>query len=586
MKAVKVDEPNQSQTKVDVDDGFSIRDALNILFCHKWKIVLFFLTVTSMITIITYRAPFIYSSSASLLIGVGRERIDVAPVLKPTQFLNQGQIERVNNEMVILKSRYLAAQTVDSIGLKHFFELFKKKKTEGFPLQMQIEEIGNTTTTIEYEKAQLPLSTLPSSVSAEQQALQSALPKSKPKPKCQLFTEQAHEKEYLKDDIRLFSEMSEVEKDNFWHTCQAAISIIIGGLTVEAKPQSFIINLGMNSRNPLLAHLSLKYLIKAYLTRYIELRTPKDSIDVFKTRFEKVSLNLELAEKALYDFRQQHQIAELPTQVTMLLSRVGELTNRINSVTTDLSSLQIKIEALEALLPHYKKEIELQRVEGRTNYVADGLKTMLYKFQTEESELSAFYPDDSRKVKEVKERIALVQEALNAQPTSLSEVTRGINRQHETHQMSLDTARIDYTAAQAQLSVLKEELTQRQQQLSELTSHELTIRQLERKVELARQAFADDLDVLKRADSYQALDDSKIVSVDVIENPSYDAEPIKPNKPMNIVIGIIFAALGGIGLAFILDYFDDSMKTTEDVKRRLQLPVLAMISSGDFYKCI
>ncbi len=577
MKAVKFDEPKPNQAKLDIDEGFSVRDALNILFCHKWKIILFFLTISSVVTIVTYRTPSVYSSGASLLIGVGRERIDIAPVLKPSQYLNQGQIERVNNEMVILKSRYLAAQTVDSIGLKRFFSLFKTKQIDGFPLQSRsslsennfIDKPGNPPASNNEEKPEKPEKA-----------------KKPPKPKCQIFTEQARKRADLESDFLLFKQLPEEGQMGFWYACQAAMSIIVGGLSIDTKPKSFIVNLGLSTRHPLLAQLILEHLIAVYIDRYLELRAPKASADVFRSRFNKFAEELNKNEKDLFDYRREHKISELISQRNILISKISELMSKISTADTAVLTLKAKIKQLEKTLTRYTKTVEVQRVEGRTNYVADALKNMLYKYQSEENETAAFYPDDSRKLIEIRQRIALVEKALSEQPESLSEVTRGINRQYESHQLSLDNARIDYITAKTRAVVLKNDLEKRESELEKLISHELVIKHLERKIELSRQEFQSGLDVMTRADSYQALNDSKVVSIDVIETPSYDADPIKPNKPMNIILGVVFGLMGGLGIAFLIDYFDDSMKTNEDVKRRLQLPVLAMVSSGEFYKCI
>jgi capsular polysaccharide biosynthesis protein len=41
------------------------------------------------------------------------------------------------------------------------------------------------------------------------------------------------------------------------------------------------------------------------------------------------------------------------------------------------------------------------------------------------------------------------------------------------------------------------------------------------------------------------------------------------------VLGLFLGAFGGLGLAFFLEYLDDSLETIEDVEEKLQLPVLA-----------
>ena len=57
--------------------------------------------------------------------------------------------------------------------------------------------------------------------------------------------------------------------------------------------------------------------------------------------------------------------------------------------------------------------------------------------------------------------------------------------------------------------------------------------------------------------------------------PEYKA--VRPNKPLNIVLGVIFGLVVGVGLAFFIEYLDTSVKTIDDVERTLQAPVLGVI---------
>lgn len=58
------------------------------------------------------------------------------------------------------------------------------------------------------------------------------------------------------------------------------------------------------------------------------------------------------------------------------------------------------------------------------------------------------------------------------------------------------------------------------------------------------------------------------------ENPS----PVSPNPLLNIAIAIVLGILVGIGLAFLLEYLDNTLKTEEDIEKHLQLPVLGAVS--------
>ena len=68
---------------------------------------------------------------------------------------------------------------------------------------------------------------------------------------------------------------------------------------------------------------------------------------------------------------------------------------------------------------------------------------------------------------------------------------------------------------------------------------------------------------------------TSLVTIVRIAEPS--KAPVKPNKTLNIVLGIIFGLMVGIGLAFFIEYLDTSVKTIDDVERALQAPVIGVI---------
>ena len=59
--------------------------------------------------------------------------------------------------------------------------------------------------------------------------------------------------------------------------------------------------------------------------------------------------------------------------------------------------------------------------------------------------------------------------------------------------------------------------------------------------------------------------------------------PVKPNRPVNIVLGLVFGLIMGIGLAFFIEYLDTSVKTIDDVERTFQAPVLGVIPQNIGY---
>ena len=59
--------------------------------------------------------------------------------------------------------------------------------------------------------------------------------------------------------------------------------------------------------------------------------------------------------------------------------------------------------------------------------------------------------------------------------------------------------------------------------------------------------------------------------------------PVKPNKTVNIALGLLFGLIIGLGLAFFIEYLDTSVKTIDDVERTFQAPVLGVIPQNIGY---
>ncbi|MFC4354194.1 YveK family protein [Chryseomicrobium palamuruense] len=60
-----------------------------------------------------------------------------------------------------------------------------------------------------------------------------------------------------------------------------------------------------------------------------------------------------------------------------------------------------------------------------------------------------------------------------------------------------------------------------------------------------------------------------------MDNPS----PIKPNPMLNMAIAAVVGLMLGVGIAFLLEYLDTSVRTEQDVEESLGLPVLGLIGS-------
>ncbi|MCM3409919.1 YveK family protein [Metabacillus litoralis] len=82
--------------------------------------------------------------------------------------------------------------------------------------------------------------------------------------------------------------------------------------------------------------------------------------------------------------------------------------------------------------------------------------------------------------------------------------------------------------------------------------------------------FQDEITTLMNIDNVSILSQAQLG-----ENPS----PIKPQPVLNMAIALVVGLMAGVGLAFLLEYLDNTIKTEQDIENQLGLPVLGAITT-------
>jgi len=83
--------------------------------------------------------------------------------------------------------------------------------------------------------------------------------------------------------------------------------------------------------------------------------------------------------------------------------------------------------------------------------------------------------------------------------------------------------------------------------------------------------------LLQKLEDARIAEAVKIGYARIIEPATPPTSPVKPKKARNAMMGAFFGIFFGVGLTILFEYLDDSIRSAEDVKTLLNLPVLGMI---------
>jgi len=125
---------------------------------------------------------------------------------------------------------------------------------------------------------------------------------------------------------------------------------------------------------------------------------------------------------------------------------------------------------------------------------------------------------------------------------------------------------------------------------------DMTVSQLNSKVTVSKEGDSQVVNISVQDENPQVAADiantianvfsKEIVEIMSVNNVSILAKatvadgqsPIKPQPVLNVAIALVVGLMAGVGLAFLLEYFDNTVKTEQDIEKLLELPVLGVIT--------
>jgi capsular polysaccharide biosynthesis protein len=87
--------------------------------------------------------------------------------------------------------------------------------------------------------------------------------------------------------------------------------------------------------------------------------------------------------------------------------------------------------------------------------------------------------------------------------------------------------------------------------------------------------------LLSRTKESNILGTAGVSNIRVTDDASIPQDPVKPKKTLNLILSIIFGLMTGVGVSFLWEYLDRSLRNEEDVQRYLDLPILSVIPVVD-----
>jgi capsular exopolysaccharide synthesis family protein len=83
--------------------------------------------------------------------------------------------------------------------------------------------------------------------------------------------------------------------------------------------------------------------------------------------------------------------------------------------------------------------------------------------------------------------------------------------------------------------------------------------------------------MVRELESSTGIATSPVISLEVVDGPTLNPDPVSPKPVRNIILGVILGLIAGLLLAFLREVIDNTVRTAEDLLINASLPTLALI---------
>lgn len=326
----------------------------------------------------------------------------------------------------------------------------------------------------------------------------------------------------------------------------------------EPVKKSDVIQIRFASRDPRKAMEIANLVADKYIDYRARIYRARGAVAFFDEQIEVAKGDLDQLESALKDYREQQAMLSYEKQESILLAKLDDFETSLTRVRKDIISKESKLVKMRDFMSSPLQPV-VPSMEIREEEIISDLHDRLIDLRLRLNELLTKYTEDYREVKNLRDEIALGE----------SEMRTEVEKVIDLEESSLEALRAEEDALHSTVEMLTAEVRT-------LPEKELTIQRLQRAIENHREVYS--MLVLKREEArITEASDRRVANVTVISPATLPHKPIKPQKGLSVLVACIMGLIGGFGLAFVTEFMDHSMRTSEDVEHYLDLPVLACI---------
>ena len=494
----------------------SLQDYIRILYRGRWIILVSFVVVMVSTIYFTFTASPEYESSALIMLA-GRSGQTSSLFQNPWL---PGNVMKVNNEIEVLKSKSLAREVIKSLRKSIYAD--------------SLYFLGSR----EFKKKGIGLSDITGAI-----------------------------KNGIKNLIFGKPEVVESVVDTL---DRALVRGLQGAMKVEPIRDTEAIRLTLTSVDPQEAAILANAIANEYYFLDLEFNLGEvvEMKDFLEEQLEKIEKDLVKAEENLREYQERESVFSLDETARVLIDQLSTFEASYYTSLADLKVTKDRLSNQQELLNEREKWIVKEAI-NTTNPLIVELRKSIAEVEAEKITVMTVQglTMEHEGIKEMDSRIGDLKQRLFQEAQNLTSL--GLSPQEQS-QISLDLLKnvlfsnVEVIALETKTTEYKHLVDQYVDQLNMLPERSLKYARLDRERQVNEKYYI--LMKTKYQES-RITEASKMSNVRIVDSAIPPERPVKPKKKLTLMLGLFIGFGLGVGITFIKEYLDHSVRSIEDLQK-------------------
>jgi capsular exopolysaccharide synthesis family protein len=376
------------------------------------------------------------------------------------------------------------------------------------------------------------------------------------------------------DEVPLTGSTSSASPDDLVEAKRLAPYVKALSLSLRVEPvketrltfrETRLIDISFSHTDPQMAAKIVNNVADTFVLSNLEKKTDTGSTagDFLQKRIAELQSQIRNGEERLINYAKNHQILSLDASQNTVVERLVGLNKQLLEAENDRELAESAYRAAQA--PGAKEAIA---EDSNAKKFIDDANLKLADLQQKRAQLLVENTEEWPEVKEIDKQIAALE----------GKIKEASSRAGTVVITNLETK---YRQAKSRQDALRKAFEQ--QRAETITQNEAAInyRIIQQEIDTNKELLNGLLQRSKENDVVLAGTPNNVRVVDYAIAPD---EPVGPRRLLGIALAFMLSLAFGVGLAFFLEYLDDTVRSAEDLENLLHLPALALIPAVEGLK--